>query len=97
MLGSDPEGAVFFHGAEVNDTRDDRSVINGFEEEGLIGGDDGAVAISDVVGEGDITVEVQRWLEGPSAVVVVDDFSLTFCDLEVDGIEGVTIGVRCSS
>ena len=51
---------VFFHGAEVNDTRDDWSVVNGLKEEGLISGDGAAIAISDVVSESDITVEVQR-------------------------------------
>ena len=30
----------------------------------------------------------------PGAVVVVDDFTLTFCDLEVDG---ATIGIRRTS
>ena len=97
MLGSDAEAAVLFHGAEVDNARDDWSVVNGLKEEGLIGGDGAAVAISDVVGEGDITVEVQGWLEGPSAVVVVDDLALPLCDLEVDGTEGVAIGVRCTS
>ena len=46
---ADAEGTVFFHGAEVNDTRDGLSVINGFKEEGLTGCDGGAIAISDVV------------------------------------------------
>ena len=63
----------------------------------MIGGDDAAIAIRDVVGEGDITVEVECWLEGPGAIVVINDLALSFCELEVDGTEGVTIRIRGSS
>ena len=71
--------------------------LTGSRKKDWIGGDGAAIAISDVVSESDITVEVQRWLEGPSAIVVVDNFAFDLQDLEVDGIEGVTIGIRRTS
>ena len=46
--------------------REERSVVNGEDLEGVIDGEVTAVAIGDGVGEVDLTVEVSGWGEGPT-------------------------------
>ena len=70
---------------------EDREVINGINNEGVICTDQFAKVVRDAVCEMDLAVGIGIWCVGPSAVVVIAE--LTGGRLEVGDGEVVAIGV----